>query len=57
MADKVAILGAGPIGILLLQGVRLRGASQVTVVDKNPARLKFAGGDGRGSDPDQTWTS
>ncbi|MBE0698842.1 MAG: zinc-binding dehydrogenase, partial [Anaerolineaceae bacterium] len=43
MADKVAILGAGPIGILLLQGVRLRGASQITVVDKNAARLKFAG--------------
>jgi D-arabinitol dehydrogenase (NADP+) len=43
MADKVAILGAGPIGILLLQGVRLRGASQVTVVDKNAARLQFAG--------------
>lgn len=43
MADKVAILGAGPIGILLLQGVHLRGASQVTVVDKNAARLKFAG--------------
>jgi 2-desacetyl-2-hydroxyethyl bacteriochlorophyllide A dehydrogenase len=43
MADKVAILGAGPIGILLLQGIRLRGASQVTVVDKNTARLAFAG--------------
>ncbi len=42
MADKIAILGAGPIGILLLQGVRLLGASQVTVVDKNPARLIFA---------------
>ena len=43
MADKVAILGAGPIGILLLQGARLRGASQVTVVDKNAVRLQFAG--------------
>jgi len=42
MADKVAILGAGPIGALLLQGIRLQGASQVTVVDKNEARLSFA---------------
>jgi D-arabinitol dehydrogenase (NADP+) len=41
MADKVVILGAGPIGMLLLQGVRLRGASQVTVVDKNEARLRL----------------
>jgi D-arabinitol dehydrogenase (NADP+) len=42
MADRVAILGAGPIGILLLQTVRLQGAAQVTVVEKNPARLAFA---------------
>ncbi len=41
LADKVAILGAGPIGNLLLQGIRLRGASHVTVVDKNRARLEF----------------
>jgi D-arabinitol dehydrogenase (NADP+) len=42
MADKVLILGAGPIGMLLLQGARLRGASQVTVIDKNEARSRFA---------------
>jgi 2-desacetyl-2-hydroxyethyl bacteriochlorophyllide A dehydrogenase len=42
LADKVAILGAGPIGNLLLQGIRLRGASHVVVVDKNRARLEFA---------------
>lgn len=42
IAEKVAILGAGPIGILILQGVRLRGASQIVVVDKNAARLQFA---------------
>jgi D-arabinitol dehydrogenase (NADP+) len=53
MADKVAILGAGPIGILLLQGVRLRGASQVDVVDKNTARLQFASEMGA----DQTFSS
>ena len=43
MASNIAILGAGPIGILLLQSIRLQGASQVTVVDKNPARANFAG--------------
>ncbi len=39
LADRVAILGAGPIGSLLLQTIRLRGACEVTLVDKNPARL------------------
>ncbi len=42
LADKVAILGAGPIGILLMQGVRAQGASRISVVDKNEARLGFA---------------
>lgn len=42
VADKVAILGAGPIGTLLLKVVRLQGASQVTVVDKNAHRASFA---------------
>ncbi len=42
LADRVAILGAGPIGCLLLQAIRLRGASEVTLVDKNPARLEAA---------------
>jgi 2-desacetyl-2-hydroxyethyl bacteriochlorophyllide A dehydrogenase len=45
-ADRVAILGAGPIGLLLLQGARLNGASHVTVVDKNAARVSFAGQSG-----------
>lgn len=43
LADKAAILGAGPIGALLLQGIRAQGASHVTVVDKNAARLELAG--------------
>jgi 2-desacetyl-2-hydroxyethyl bacteriochlorophyllide A dehydrogenase len=43
LADKVAILGAGPIGILLLQGIRAQGASHITVADKNQARVRFAG--------------
>jgi len=42
LADRVAILGAGPIGILILQTVRLQGAVQVTVVEKNPARAELA---------------
>jgi threonine dehydrogenase-like Zn-dependent dehydrogenase len=42
LADKVAILGAGPIGMLLLQGIRAQGATHVTVVDKNAARVGFA---------------
>lgn len=42
LADTVAILGAGPIGMLLLQGIRAQGASRVTVVDKNTARVSFA---------------
>lgn len=42
MADRVAILGAGPIGILLLQTIRLQGAAHVAVVEKNPARVDLA---------------
>ena len=42
MASKVAILGAGPIGLLLLQGLRQQGAAQVVVVDKNPDRAALA---------------
>jgi len=42
LADRVAILGAGPIGCLLLQVIRLRGACEVTMVDKNPSRLESA---------------
>jgi len=37
-AARVAILGAGPIGLLLLQGLRLNGAAEVVAVDKNPDR-------------------
>jgi D-arabinitol dehydrogenase (NADP+) len=42
VAAKVAILGAGPIGLLLLQCLRLQGAVQVMVIDKNPDRAAFA---------------
>ncbi len=42
LADKIAILGAGPIGILLLQSVINKGAAEITVVDKNKSRIEFA---------------
>jgi D-arabinitol dehydrogenase (NADP+) len=42
LADRVLILGAGPIGILLLKAILLEGASSITSVDKNQARLALA---------------
>ncbi len=42
LADKVALLGAGPIGCLLMQVIQSQGASQITVAEKNPSRLAFA---------------
>ena len=42
LASRIAILGAGPIGILLLQVLRLQGTVEITVVDKNAARVSFA---------------
>ena len=40
--DKVLLAGAGPIGMLLLRGLRMLGAAQVDVVERNPSRLAFA---------------
>lgn len=42
MADRVLVIGAGPIGNLLIQTIGSRGASDITVVDRNPARLALA---------------
>jgi 2-desacetyl-2-hydroxyethyl bacteriochlorophyllide A dehydrogenase len=42
LADKVLIIGAGPIGILLSQTIQLQGCSEITQVDKNEARLELA---------------
>jgi threonine dehydrogenase-like Zn-dependent dehydrogenase len=42
VASRVLLLGAGPIGLLLLQGLRLNGAAEVVVVDKNPDRAALA---------------
>jgi len=42
LADKVLILGAGPIGILLLKVIQLQGACEITQVDLNETRLELA---------------
>ena len=39
---QVLIFGAGPMGLLLLQALRHSGASQVVMVEKQPARLALA---------------
>lgn len=42
LADRVLILGAGPIGILLSKVIQLQGASEITQVDLNKSRLELA---------------
>ncbi|HNV03932.1 MAG TPA: alcohol dehydrogenase catalytic domain-containing protein [Vicinamibacterales bacterium] len=42
VGDSAAILGAGPIGLLILQVARLAGASPIIVTDRLPARLALA---------------
>lgn len=42
LADRVAILGAGPIGNLLLQVVKLQGSQSVTVVELDQVRAEAA---------------
>ncbi len=42
LASSILIIGAGPIGLLLLQVLRHYGAAEITVVDMNPARVSFA---------------
>lgn len=41
--DHVLILGAGPIGLLLLQAVSAMGAERVTIADRIETRLEKAG--------------
>jgi len=48
LADKILILGAGPIGSLLLQVARLQGAAELAVVDKNRSRADSAQAFGAG---------
>jgi 2-desacetyl-2-hydroxyethyl bacteriochlorophyllide A dehydrogenase len=40
--DTVAVLGAGPIGCMLIQLVRLEGATRVIASEPNPARRELA---------------
>jgi len=42
LADQVAILGAGPIGNLILQMSRLQGAAHITILENNPGRAELA---------------
>ncbi len=40
--DRVAVFGAGPVGLMAAHSAMLMGASQVFVVDKEPDRLTLA---------------
>ncbi len=42
LKDTVAVIGAGPIGIMHACLARLQGAQKVIVLDNNPARLEMA---------------
>ena len=42
LCDSVLILGAGPIGNLILQTARLQGAAQIAVLESNPGRADLA---------------
>jgi D-arabinitol dehydrogenase (NADP+) len=42
LADRILIIGAGPIGLLLLKTAKLQGVVEITSVDKNKERLKIA---------------
>lgn len=41
-ADRVLILGAGPMGLLLIQALRHHGASLLVVTEKQPHRARIA---------------
>ncbi|MGZ9223519.1 MAG: zinc-dependent alcohol dehydrogenase family protein, partial [Anaerolineales bacterium] len=42
LADRIAIFGAGPIGVLMVQMARIQGAAQITVLEINPGRADLA---------------
>jgi L-iditol 2-dehydrogenase len=42
--DTVAVIGAGPIGIMHAELARAKGAQRVIIMDNNPARLEMARG-------------
>ena len=41
-ADKVLLIGSGPMGLLLVQALRHDNAAHITVVDRQPVRLQLA---------------
>lgn len=42
VAESVAVLGCGPIGLLILRMVKLAGAGPIYAIDQHPWRLKLA---------------
>jgi (R,R)-butanediol dehydrogenase/meso-butanediol dehydrogenase/diacetyl reductase len=55
IGDRVGILGAGTIGLLVAQAARLAGAADITVVEPHPRRRAFAtqlGADRAVAEPD-----
>ncbi len=42
LGDRVAVLGAGPIGILMIQMARIQGAAHIAVLEINPGRAELA---------------
>lgn len=49
LADRIAIAGAGPIGILLLRVFRATGVSWIDVIERNESRAQFVEGAGANS--------
>jgi D-arabinitol dehydrogenase (NADP+) len=42
LADRVLLIGAGPIGLLILQSLLVKGCAEIDVVDKDEDRLNMA---------------
>ena len=42
-AGSVAVVGCGGVGLNILQGARLSGATKIIAVDTDDGRLEFAG--------------
>ena len=42
IGDRTLIFGAGPMGCLIMQSLKAAGATEVTIVDRLPSRLKKA---------------
>jgi 2-desacetyl-2-hydroxyethyl bacteriochlorophyllide A dehydrogenase len=46
LADDILVVGAGPIGVLLMKSLIAAGASRLTMADRNRGRLEFASREG-----------